>query len=360
MEKHNGRSSKVSSISGPEEPENEDRRGKPSTKWKKTIHKVNSQQRIINALDNSEHHSHAGHLQEGRHVKLTNEPEESQGRFREAARKVRGGERRPTPRLQTVAEQLRDLETSESGEEAHPTEHLGPYTRHSESYAGREQEIEEKVERRLKESAEILIKKMAELQYEENLRHSQEIIRTALERASAAQERGSFLKSVEKRLRTRLHQDLHFRSVAEPLSAPQQASRALVPVDTESSDRELLKQLSREREWREKADKTMKEQEQRIEQLRRSMQEDIKKVLHMQAKQFGDVKKLIGRSSRASRRTPSDQAYVSLDASTQSSSNRGGGAETKRRNEQRKARLRDDWESDERRSRSSTPGFYIQ
>lgn len=329
-----------------------------STKWKKTFTKINTQRKLISALEKPDHgaerltNSNAGPAD--KHVNGVS------GRFRKAAQKVQDMNSRPAAQLQTVVERMQELETSGTEEEEEASESSREERDRENCQAFpkiREVEITERVEKRLKDSAEILIRKMAEIQYEENLRQSQETIRSALERVGKTQDRPRFVKSVGKQLRARLYQDLEFRSATAPLTAhPQVPSQALVQADHGNvCHQEILQELSKEQEWRRKTDAVMMEQERKIENLRKDLKDEIQHILEMQTKQFEDVKRLIDRSGYMARRSPSDQAYVSLDASAQSSSNRGD-METKRH----RARRPEGWETDEHRSRSSTPGFYIQ
>ena len=62
-------------------------------------------------------------------------------------------------------------------------------------------DLHDTLQRRMRECSDILIRKVAEIQYEENLRQSQETIREALDRVKKAQDRAQFVKGLDEILK---------------------------------------------------------------------------------------------------------------------------------------------------------------
>ena len=220
------------------------------------------------------------------------------------------------------------------------------------------QDFRQQLPRTLRESTDILIKKLAEIQYEENLRQSQETIREALDRVKRAQERPRFVNSLGQELRDRLFGELEFRYRTRSLiEAPK--GRALAKEDQAPEDlkhKQILQELEREKKWQRRTESMMAKQERVVEELRQEVKKEIKGVLEGQNKHYEELMRLL-RGTRANLvpQNGSDHAYISFDGCGCSGSN------ANRLPASRKRRYRRDLlATEDGNSSSTTPEFYIQ
>lgn len=213
-------------------------------------------------------------------------------------------------------------------------------------------ELQDTLQRRMRESTDILIRKIAEIQYEENLRQSQETIREALDRVKKAQDRAQFVQSLGRELKERLYGELDFRH----------ANRALQDdKDREERDRieqkhkQILQELKKEKEWQRRTEMMISKQEKRIEELRHEVKIEIRGIMAEQKKHYAEMKQILKDSRALVPLNGSDQAYVSLDGSTRSGSNLDERIPSRRTKRSRELKT-----PIEHHSESSTPEFYIQ
>lgn len=210
-------------------------------------------------------------------------------------------------------------------------------------------ETENALQRKMRESTEILIRKIAEIQYEENLRQSQETIREALDRVRRAQDRAEFVNRLGQELKERLQGELEFREAnrGQPINADKDSE------DRNKSDlkhKQILQELKKEREWQQRTEMMIAKQEKRIEELRQEMKTEIREIMEEQTKHYEEIKQMLKDSRTLMPHHGSDQAYVSLDGSTRSVSN----VEVQTPNRRRELKT-----PTEHNSRSTTPEYYI-
>ena len=204
----------------------------------------------------------------------------------------------------------------------------------------------------MRESTDILIRKIAEIQYEENLRQSQETIREALERVKKAQDRAQYMKSLRRDLKERLYGELEFRQANGSLKADEGSK------EKEKSDqkhKQILQELKKEKEWQRRTEVMISKQEEKIEELRKEVKMEIRGIMEEQNKHYEEMKQMLQDSKALVPFQGSDQAYGSLDGSTRSRSNPDEQMTPRKRRRRRNIKT-----PVEERSRSSTPEFYIQ
>ena len=219
-------------------------------------------------------------------------------------------------------------------------------------------DLQDSLPQKLRESTDIVIRKVAEIQYEESLKQSQETIREALDRVQKAQDRAQFVRSLGRDLKERLYNELEFRDANRSLGEDNrgQAVQTLNEKD-DSKHKQILKELAREKEWQRRTEAMIAKQEKRIEELRQEVKMEIRGIMEEQNKHYEEIKQMLNDSRALVPHNGSDHAYVSLDGqSTHSGSNfeeitpsrkrrRNGGPNTSTAQPQ---------------SPSSTPEFYIQ
>ena len=267
--------------------------------------------------------------------------------------------------------------------------------------------IQQRVKQRLGKDVEILVRKLAELQYEDDQKRSEEELKSALERASKARQRTESISSVAAELKKRLYAERAFRnteilpeaqltlpaphpgplpSIGEYSSAPHVDETAHAREEFNNQHDNILQELEKEREERRKAEDILSDQQQLIEELKENMREQMEYILEEQSRRYDELKELIQRNTsqehkRSIRPSPSDQAYVSLDGSSHSGSHGRDALEDNRDSDEENI-LRDQnaprqrperrhpaerirqggkyWDSGDPNSPSSTPHFYIQ
>lgn len=213
-------------------------------------------------------------------------------------------------------------------------------------------DLQDTLQSRMRESTDILIRKIAEIQYEENLRQSQETIREALERVKKAQDRAQYMKSLRRDLKERLYGELEFRQANGSLKADEGSK------EKEKSDhkhKQILQELKKEKEWQRRTEVMISKQEEKIEELRKEVKMEIRGIMEEQNKHYEEMKQMIQDSKALVPFQGSDQAYGSLDGSTRSGSNPDEQMTPRKRRRRRNIKT-----PVEERSRSSTPEFYIQ
>lgn len=270
--------------------------------------------------------------------------------------------------------------------------------------------IQQRIKQRLRKDVEILVRKLAEIQYEDEQRRSEEELRSVLERVSKARQRAQPIDSVAAELKNRLYAEREFGKT-ELLSEPQLALPAapgtFLSVGKFSSTHsdanmksqleefqkrhdKVTQELQKQKEERTKTEKMLSDHQQLIEELRKNMRAQTQFIIQEQKKRYDELKDLILNStSREHKRSlipsTSDQAYISLDGSSHSSLHDRDAAEEdrnvdnsdeenilrdqnaprkrpqRRRPEQRARQGRKYWESPgDRNSPRNTPHFYIQ
>ncbi|XP_074612209.1 uncharacterized protein LOC141866573 [Acropora palmata] len=180
-------------------------------------------------------------------------------------------------------------------------------------------ESENSIQRKMRENSDILIRKIADIQYEENLRQSQETIREALDRVRKAQDRVQFVHGLERELRERLQGELDFREANRGLQADDKAKRDSEERNkNEQKHKQILQELKKEREWQRRTETMIAKQEMKIEELRHEVKTEIRGIIEEQNKHHEEMKQMLKDSRLLMRHHGSDQAYVSLDGSTRS------------------------------------------
>lgn len=214
---------------------------------------------------------------------------------------------------------------------------------------------------KLRESADILIRKVAEIQYEENLRQSQETIREALDRVKKAQDRTQFVKSLGRDLKERLYGELEFRDTNRSLTEEKRGKAVKTLADADSDDsrhKQILKELAKEKEWQRRTEVLIGKQEKRIEELRQEVKMEIRSIMEEQNRHYEEMKQMLKDSRALVPHNGSDHAYVSLDGSTRSGSNLEDLIPSRKRRRNREPSTTA--AAAQQHSRSSTPEFYIQ
>lgn len=219
-------------------------------------------------------------------------------------------------------------------------------------------EFQDQLPQKLRESADILIRKVAEIQYEENLRQSQETIREALDRVKKSQDRAQFVKSLGRDLKERLYGELEFRDANRSLTEERRkkAVQALKDND-DSKHKQILKELAKEKEWQRKTEIMIATQEKRIEELRQEIKIEMRSIMEEQNRHYEELKQMMIDSRAIVPHNGSDHAYVSLDGSTHSGSNLEDLIPSRKR---RRNREPSTTSALEEHSRASTPEYYIQ
>lgn len=213
-------------------------------------------------------------------------------------------------------------------------------------------ELQDTLQRRMRESTDILIRKIAEIQYEENLRQSQETIREALDRVKKAQDRAQFVKSLGRDLKERLYGELEFRQANRGLKDNEENGER---TKDDHKQKQILQELKKEKEWQRRTEIMIAKQEKKIEELRQEVKTEIRGIMAEQNKHYEEMKQMLKDSRALVPHQGSDHAYVSLDGSTHSGSNLEEQIPCRKRR-----RGRDLKTPVEQHSRSSTPEFYIQ
>lgn len=214
-------------------------------------------------------------------------------------------------------------------------------------------ESENSIQRKIRENSDILIRKIADIQYEENLRQSQETIREALDRVRKAQDRAQFVHGLERELRERLQGELDFREANRGLQADDKAKRDSEERNkNEQKHKQILQELKKEREWQRRTETMIAKQEMKIEELRHEVKTEIRGIIEEQNKHHEEMKQMLKDSRLLMRHHGSDQAYVSLDGSTRSALSNA--------EEQTLHRGRELKTPTGNISRASTPEYYIQ
>ena len=213
-------------------------------------------------------------------------------------------------------------------------------------------ELQDTLQRRMRESTDILIRKIAEIQYEENLKQSQETIREALDRVKKAQDRAQFVKSLGRDLKERLYGELEFRQANKGMKDEKDSEER---EKNDHKHKQILQELKKEKEWQRRTELMIAKQEKRIEELRQEVKIEIRGIMEEQNKHYEEMKQMLKDSRALVPHHGSDHAYVSLDGSTRSGSNYEEQIPSRERR-----RGRDLKTPVEQNSRSSTPEFYIQ
>ena len=214
-------------------------------------------------------------------------------------------------------------------------------------------ELQDTLQSRMRESTDILIRKIAEIQYEENLRQSQETIREALERVKKAQDKAQYVRSLRRDLKERLYGELEFRQANGALKADEDSKER---EKNDHKHKQILQELKKEKEWQRRTEAMISKQEEKIEELRKEVKLEIHGIMEQQNKHYEDMKQMLKDSRALVPFQGSDQAYVSLDGSMHSGSN----PEEQITPSRKRRRRRNLQTPVEERSRSSTPEFYIQ
>lgn len=219
-------------------------------------------------------------------------------------------------------------------------------------------DLQDTLPQKLRESTDILIRKVAELQYEENLRQSQETIREALDRVKKAQDRTQFVQSLGRDLKERLYGELEFRHTNRSLGEENRGKAAQALNDSEDTKhKQILKELAREKEWQRRTEMMISKQEKRIEELRQEVKMEIRGIMEEQNKHYEEMKQILKDSRGVVPHNGSDHAYVSLDGgSTHSGSNLEDLIPSRKRRRNRDPNTT----AVQQHSHSSTPEFYIQ
>lgn len=283
-------------------------------------------------------------------------------RFKMAAQRVQHG-READPsgsRLHDVVQMMRDANPDY---DTSRTENLHlPTLRRSSPSENRltwgASDLQESLPQKLRESTDILIRKVAEIQYEESLRQSQETIREALDRVKKAQDRAQFVQSLGRDLKERLYGELEFRHTNKSLGEESRgtAIRTLSDKD-DSKHKQILKELAKEKEWQRRTEVMISKQEKRIEELRQEVKMEIRSIMEEQNKHYEEMKQILKDSRALVPHNGSDHAYVSLDGqSTHSGSNFEEHIPSRKRRRNRDSNI----SAAQPQSPSSTPEFYIQ
>lgn len=219
-------------------------------------------------------------------------------------------------------------------------------------------DLQESLPQKLRESTDILIRKVAEIQYEESLRQSQETIREALDRVKKAQDRAQFVKSLGRDLKERLYGELEFRHTNKSLGEENKGKAVQTLNDKDDlKHKQILKELAKEKEWQRRTEVMIAKQEKRIEELRQEVKMEIRSIMEEQNKHYEEMKQILKDSRALVPHNGSDHAYVSLDGqSTHSGSNFDEQIPSRKRRRNREPNI----STAQPQSTSSTPEFYIQ
>lgn len=219
-------------------------------------------------------------------------------------------------------------------------------------------DLQETLPQKLRESTDILIRKVAEIQYEESLKQSQETIREALDRVKKAQDRAQFVKSLGRDLKERLYSELEFRDTNRSVGEESRGKAVQTLNDKDDSKhKQILKELAKEKEWQRRTEAMIAKQEKRIEELRQEVKMEIRSIMEEQNKHYEEMKQILKDSRALVPHNGSDHAYVSLDGqSTHSGSNIDELIPSRKRRRNREPNT----STVQPQSPSSTPEFYIQ
>jgi len=283
-------------------------------------------------------------------------------RFKMAAQRVQhGSEADPSgSRLHDVVQMMRDANPDY---DTSRTENLHlPTLRRSSPSENRltwgASDLQESLPQKLRESTDILIRKVAEIQYEESLKQSQETIREALDRVKKAQDRAQFVQSLGRDLKERLYGELEFRHTNKSLGEESRRTTIQTLSDKDDSKhKQILKELAKEKEWQRRTEVMISKQEKRIEELRQEVKMEIRSIMEEQNKHYEEMKQILQDSRALVPHNGSDHAYVSLDGqSTHSGSNFEEHIPSRKRRRNRDSNI----STAQPQSPSSTPEFYIQ
>lgn len=322
--------------------------------WRKAAKTLSSQQHIMHNLQFS-------------HDQLSREDDPSPAnRFKMAAQRVQhGSEADPSgSRLHDVVQMVRDANPDYDPSRTDRDKanlHL-PTLRRSSPLENRltwgASDLQESLPQKLRESTDILIRKVAEIQYEESLRQSQETIREALDRVKKAQDRAQFVQSLGRDLKERLYGELEFRHTNKSLGEESRGTAIQTLSDKDDSKhKQILKELAKEKEWQRRTEVMISKQEKRIEELRQEVKMEIRSIMEEQNKHYEEMKQILKDSRALVPHNGSDHAYVSLDGqSTHSGSNFEEHIPSRKRRRNRDPNI----SAAQPQSPSSTPEFYIQ
>ena len=220
-------------------------------------------------------------------------------------------------------------------------------------------DLQESLPQKLRESTDILIRKVAEIQYEESLKQSQETIREALDRVKKAQDRAQFVTSLGRDLKERLYGELEFRHTNKSLGEEDKGKAVQTLNDKDDlKHKQILKELAKEKEWQRRTEVMIAKQEKRIEELRQEVKMEIRSIMEEQNKHYEEMKQILKDSRALVPHNGSDHAYVSLDGqSTHSGSNYD---ELIIPNRKRRRNREPNISTAQPQSTSSTPEFYVQ
>lgn len=322
--------------------------------WRKAAKTLTSQQQIMHNLQLS-------------HDQLSRDDDPSPvNRFKMAARRVQHG-REANPAgssLHDVVQMVRDSNpdydtprTDRDKANLHlPT--LGRSSPSDNRLTWGALDLQDTLPQKLRESTDILIRKVAEIQYEESLRQSQETIREALDRVKKAQDRAQFVKSLGRDLKERLYGELEFRHTNRSLGDENRGEAVPTINDKDDSKhKQILKELAKEKEWQRRTELMITKQEKRIEELRQEVKMEIRSIMEEQNKHYEEMKQILKDSRALVPHNGSDHAYVSLDGqSTHSGSNFEELIPSRKRRRNREPNI----PAAQPQSPSSTPEFYIQ
>jgi len=322
--------------------------------WRKAAKTLSSQQQIMH------------NLQLSRDQLSRDDDPSPVNRFKMAAQRVQhGGEADPSgSRLHDVVQMARDANpdyntprTDRDKVNLHlPT--LGRSSPPENRLTWGASDLQESLPQKLRESTDILIRKVAEIQYEESLRQSQETIREALDRVKKAQDRAQFVKSLGRDLKERLYGELEFRHTNKSLGEETRGKAVQTLNDKDDSKhKQILKELAKEKEWQRRTEVMISKQERRIEELRQEVKMEIRSIMEEQNKHYEEMKQILKDSRALVPHNGSDHAYVSLDGqSTHSGSNFEEPLPSRKRRRNREPNI----SAAQAQSPSSTPEFYIQ
>jgi len=305
------------------------------THWQKAAKTITAQQQVVQHLTRENHTSPVS-------------------RFKMAAHRVQEDrETHPAgPSLHDVVQLAREANEEHEGDSGEL--HLPALASSSLANGAKwgVSDLHDTLQRRMRECTDILIRKVAEVQYEENLRQSQETIREALDRVKKAQDRAQFVKGLGRDLKERLYGELEFRQTNRGLQSDKDSEER---DKEEQKHKQILQQLKKEKEWQRRTEAMIAKQEKRIEELRQEVKIEIRGIMAEQNKHYEEMKQMLKDSRALLPHQGSDHAYVSLDGSTRSGSNLEEQIPSRKRR-----RGRDLKTPLEQLSQSSTPEFYIQ
>lgn len=343
---------RIQKIDEPQEAATDDQTAK--SQWRKATKTLTSQQQVM-------HNLHLSHDQLSR-----DDGPSPVGRFKMAAQRVQH-EREANPAgtsLHDVVQMVRDAnpdyDTSRT-DRNRANLHLPALARSSPAenrLPWGALDLQDTLPQKLRESTDILIRKVAEIQYEESLKQSQETIREALDRVKKAQDRAQFVKCLGRDLKERLYSELEFRDANKSLGEESRGKALQTPNDKDDSKhKQILKELAKEKEWQRRTEAMIAKQEKRIEELRQEVKMEIRGIMEEQNKHYEEMKQMLKDSRALVPQNGSDHAYVSLDGQ---STHSGSNFEERFPSRKRRRNRDPNTPTAQPQSPSSTPEFYIQ